>query len=102
MTLPNIEKGYAQIRRSPFLISQYSSLERIGESDGRVLLKLEVAEVVVIYVAVVETRIEEDIGRNVLRNLQLERILPLHLSTVIRGEAPQAALPCHRLGQLPL
>ena len=52
-------------------------------------------------VAIVEAGIEEDVGGDVLRHLQLEGVLPLHLAAVVGGEAPEAALPGDGLGELP-
>ena len=66
--------------------------ERVAQANGRELLELPIAQVVVVGIGIVESRIEEDVGRDVLRHLQLERVLPLNLSTLVRSKSPEAAL----------
>lgn len=58
--------------------------ELIGKAQRAILLELEIAHIIVAGVRVVEARIEEDVGRDILRHLQLELILPLHQRTVVR------------------
>lgn len=70
-----------------------SVLKSIIESDGQVFLKHPVAMAFVAGAIVVEARMDEKFRRNVLVELEGERVFPFIFHTLVAGEAIHARTP---------
>ena len=77
-------------------------LKAIRQSDRAPLLQLEIAHILVARIAVVESWIEEQVGRDILRHLQLKLVFPLHLSLMVGSIGIKARLPRQLVEDVPL
>ena len=50
---------------------------------------------------VIKSRINKDVGRNILVELESERVFPFILNALVAGESIHAGLPLDVLGNLP-
>ena len=75
--------------------------EAIGEAKGDKFLELPIAMLVVALGAIIESREDEELGGDILIELEGKGVFPLQLATLIGGIAIETGKPADVVRELP-